>query len=360
MAFVVLDHTLVGRTLWVSRSYGDCTESQMRPKCMDVGRRSCFGDTLLALFPPRKHSFRMMYSGVRMCRLKRDFAGLSDAKSLYGVLTVTDIQADSSQLSFGLITDIHHASFDYDERHCSKSLGRLRRALDWMEKRGIRLLINLGDSINCGYGNNKEAEYTREVRSALTAFPGQVKFLIGNHDIETFPKAEFLDLLQCGQPCAFEEQGVRCILLDGNNHADGSDFMPGNFTWDQAHLGPGQRALLEDELKKAAGKPVLIFCHECLDHSICNGEPDPHLVKDFAEARAIINRFPNVLAVIQGHYHPGRSMVVDGLPYLAMASIVGDDEPDPGAAAIVHVMKDGSLEIEGFGRQPSLKLSRNG
>jgi 3',5'-cyclic AMP phosphodiesterase CpdA len=271
---------------------------------------------------------------------------------------MTNDQAVPTLLRFGLITDIHHAGFDYGGRHCSKSLARLQSAFEWMKQRGIDLVVNLGDSINCGYGNNQEVEYAKTIGAALAAFPGQVKTLIGNHDIETFTKATFLELLQCGRPCAFEQAGIRFILLDGNNHADGSDFLPGKFTWDQAYLGPGQRALLEDELRKADGKPALVFCHECLDHFVWNDAPDPHLVKDVGEARAIINRFPNVLAVIQGHYHHGRSMMIDGLPYLALASIVGGEAPDPGAAAIVHVRKNGSLDIEGFGRQPSLTLSR--
>lgn len=271
---------------------------------------------------------------------------------------MTSTAANATVLSFGLITDIHHAGFDYGSRHCSKSLGRAQGALRWMEERGIELLLNLGDSINSGQGNNQEAAYAETIGALLGAFRGEVKSLIGNHDIETLTKHEFLERVGCGQPRAFEKQGIRFILLDGNHHADGGDFLPGKFTWDQACLGPEQRALLERELQDAAGKPTLIFCHECLDHFVWNDAPDPHLVKDVADARAIINRFPNVRGVFHGHYHHGRSMIIDGVPYLTVASTVGGADPDPGAAAIVHVKENGSLEIEGFGRQPSLTLSR--
>ena len=43
---------------------------------------------------------------------------------------------------------------------------------------------------------------------------------------------------------------------------------------------------------------------------------------DAAQVRQVIENAGNVCAVIQGHYHPGRAVEVNGIPYIGLAAMV--------------------------------------
>ena len=237
---------------------------------------------------------------------------------------------------------------DHGGRHCGKSFARLEAALSWLKEQRIGLIFNLGDAINGGDDHESEIRYAQTIAKAFASFPAEARFVIGNHDIELLSKEEYAAEIGGLNPGAFERSfergGVRFIMLDGNMHGDGSDFFPAKFTWDKAYLGPKQLEWLHGELSLAGGRPVIIMCHECLDYNIWDNALDPHIVRDVDSFRSIVNGFPNVLAVIHGHYHPGRSMVLDNLPYCAFTSVVAGEFPEPGAAAVVSVMPDGALD----------------
>ncbi|MHB0935078.1 MAG: metallophosphoesterase family protein [Armatimonadota bacterium] len=244
-------------------------------------------------------------------------------------------------LTLGLFTDAHYGPEPYADRDCPGSLARVREALMAYTKAGVPLVVNLGDAVDGALSGVDEAELCAEVREACDAFPGEVRHVIGNHDVQTLSKAEFLAAI--GAPpepyYSFDAGGVHCVVLDGNCHEDGTDFCRGDFSWDDAWISEAQLRWLADDLARAAGRPALVFCHECLDNFLWEGEPDPHVVCNAPAVREILRR-AGVRAVLQGHYHHGRRLMVDGIPYITLPSLATGEH-----AAIVTVYEDGTPEI---------------
>lgn len=248
-------------------------------------------------------------------------------------------------LTLGLFTDVHYGPEPYADRDCPGSLARLRKALASLATAGATLAVNLGDAVDGANSGADETALCMEVRAACGTFPGQVRHVIGNHDVQTLSKAEFLAAI--GAPpepyYGFDAGGVRCIVLDGNCHADGADFCRGNFTWEDAWISEAQLRWLADELAAVGDRPAIIFCHECLDDCQWDGEPGPHVVGNAPAVREVLRRAGNVRAVFQGHYHAGRRLVVDGIPYLTLPSLATGEH-----AAIVTVYADGPPGIAGL------------
>lgn len=248
-------------------------------------------------------------------------------------------------LSFGLFTDAHYGPEPYGGRDCPVSLARMREALAAFAAAGVPLVINLGDAVDNALSGADETALCAEVRAACATFPGQVWHVIGNHDVQTLSKAEFLAAI--GAPPApyysFDAGGVHCVVLDGNCHEDGSDFCRGDFDWDDAWIAEAQLRWLADDLTNATDQPILVFCHECLDDFLWDGGPDPHVAGNAPAVREILRR-AGVRAVFQGHYHDGRRLTVDGIPYITLPALAtGEDH-----AAMVTVSEDGLLRIAGL------------
>ena len=242
-------------------------------------------------------------------------------------------------LTVGLFTDAHYGPLPYGDRDCPGSLQRLRAALAGFAAAGVALAINLGDAVDSAPTVAEELALCAEVREACAAFPGQVRHVIGNHDVQMLSKAEFLAAL--GAPAepyySFEAGGVHCAVLDGNCHADGTDFCRGDFSWDEAWISEEQLAWLAGDLAAAGDRPTLVFCHECLDDFLWEGKPDPHVVRNAPAVRKLL-REAGVRAVFQGHYHHGRRRTVDGIPYITLPALATGEH-----AAVVTVYDDGGV-----------------
>ncbi|MFH1730149.1 MAG: metallophosphoesterase [Planctomycetota bacterium] len=264
-------------------------------------------------------------------------------------------------LAFGAFADAHYAPTVYGDRHCEDSLVKLRACIDAFNERELSLAVNLGDCIDTCESKEAELACLAEVAGAVAEFRGERRLVLGNHDLATFTKQEFLD--NCGIDGAapyysFDHGGVRFCALDGNCHEDGSDFAAGDFNWADAWVSDEQVRWLEAELAAAADGPAVVLCHESLDHHEWQGELDPHVIGNHEQVRSVIERAGNVAAVIQGHYHPGRRTVVNGIPYITLAAMCVGPGLDNNAFAIVSLRYDGSVAVEGFGRQQGIEIRR--
>jgi len=206
---------------------------------------------------------------------------------------------------------------------------------------------------------------------AFARFRGERLIVLGNHDLVSFSKHVFLAAAHqagCGleRPMpygSFSRQGVHLVLLDGNCHADGTDFHCGDFDWAEAWVSEAQIAWLADDLRAAQDRPTVIFCHEDLDPRMQGSAPDPrgwvhpNVVRNAAAVRSVLEQAGNVCAVFQGHYHPGLCAIANGIPYVGIAAMVEGAGLEDNAYAIVTLYADRHLEVEGFWRQPSWSFS---
>ena len=264
-------------------------------------------------------------------------------------------------ISFGLFADAHYAEKVYGNRHCEDSLDKLRDCVRTFNARELKLAINLGDLIDTGDDREKEIGYLQAICQIFSEFAGERHHVIGNHDVETLTKDEFLAC--CGgeskEPFySYDWAGVHFVILDGNCHQDGSDFRAGDFSWDQAWISQQQLTWLQDDLKAAGDGPALVICHENLDERQWQGEPDPHVVRNASRVRAVLERAGNVRGVIQGHYHEGMHTIVNNIPYIGLRAMVVGPGPENNAYSIITFGKDGEITVEGYGQQESFTMGR--
>lgn len=259
----------------------------------------------------------------------------------------------------GLFSDAHFAHLIYEGRYCEDSLDKIRVCVAAFNERGIPLTISLGDFIDKAQEKQTELGYLATMRETFASYSGQRHYVIGNHDVATLTKAEFLD--NCGADrsesfYSFDHEGVHCVILDSNFNADGSDFAAGNFQWDDAWLSEDQLSWLAADLADSRDRRTLVFCHGNLDHRLWRGSLDPHVVRNAENVRVLLEQAGTVLAVIQGHYHPGLETVINGIPYIGLRAMVVGAGLSQNAFAILSLNEDDTLEIEGFGQQPSLRI----
>lgn len=263
-------------------------------------------------------------------------------------------------LSFGLFADAHYAEKQYADRFCWDSLEKLRACIGTFNERGLAMALSLGDFVDSVGDREAEIGCIAAMRAVYSSLRGERHFVLGNHDLETFTKEEFLG--SCGAErhtpyYSFDRLGVHFVVLDGNCHADGTDFAAGDFDWANAWVSEAQVAWLREDLRAARERKTIVFCHGNLDHRLEDGELDPHIVRNAAEVRGVLEGAGNVIAVIQGHYHPGMYTNLDGIPYLTLAAMVVGPGLESNAYAIVSLYEEGTLVVEGFGRQKSHRIA---
>ena len=183
-------------------------------------------------------------------------------------------------------------------------------------------------------------------------------FVIGNHDVATLTKDEFLRECGATHPAyySFDVGNVHFAVLDGNCHRDGNDFSAGNFAWDDAWVSAAQLEWLAQDLAESCDRKSIVFCHENLDHRLWNGELDPHILRNADQVRGVLETAGNVRAVIQAHYHPGLQTTMNGIDYLGLRAMVVGAGLENNSFAIVSVHADGRLVLRGFEQQPNVEL----
>ncbi|NKB68193.1 MAG: hypothetical protein GKR89_14120 [Candidatus Latescibacteria bacterium] len=258
--------------------------------------------------------------------------------------------ANSPLLCFGLFADAHYAQLVYGDRHCSDSLEKLGVAIQVFQRDEVDFVVCLGDLIDKAEDKATELGYLAAMQQVLARYPGDCHYLLGNHDVATLTKAEYL--ARCGGRAyyVFIRGGIRFVVLDGNCHADGSDFNAGDFAWDQAWIGAAQLDWLAGQLRRGE-EPVIILCHENLDDRSEAGVPDPHVLRNAAQVRDVLEQSGRVRAVFQGHYHPGLQRLVNGIPYIGLRAMVVGPGLGNNAFAVVEVGADGRICGRGFGQQ---------
>ena len=87
-----------------------------------------------------------------------------------------------------------------------------------------------------------------------------------------------------------------------------------------------------------------------IDKRLCVGNAD--------EAVAILEEHPQVLAVFQGHHHPGHYSYRNGIHYWTCGGMIESEYPAHNVYAVVEVRPDGDIFIEGFGDCPDRELPR--
>jgi len=249
-------------------------------------------------------------------------------------------------IKIGIFTDSHYADRKRaGSRYYSDSSAKLAAFVAEMNKARPDFAIVLGDYVDKGKSVQAEMAYLKHIEGVFGKFKGPRRHVIGNHDVATFTKAQFVDAVGMPAPhYSFDSGPIHCIVLDANYRKDFSPYKAGNYNWTQTYVPPDEQKWLADDLKKTSRKTV-VFVHQQLDN-----EKDAHGVKNAPEVRRILERSGKVLAVFQGHNHKGSYRRINGIDYCTMRAMVEGPGLKNSSYAMARITP-GGVKVKGFIKQ---------
>jgi predicted phosphodiesterase len=256
-------------------------------------------------------------------------------------------------ITIGLITDTHYANIETVWlRYYRDSILKVRKAIKAFNDVMPSFFIHLGDNVDNGITPEIELGYLKSIEAEYEKFNGTRHYVIGNHDVASFSKEQFLEV--CGgrkNYYSFDEGDLHFIILDACYNEDESDYNKGNFDWIETYIPIFEQEWLKSDLDNTS-KKTIIFVHQRLDD-----EDGVHGVKNAYGIRQAIEESGKVIAVFQGHDHQGDSRYINNIPYFTFRAVVEGHGLENSAYSLIHVYEDSSISIEGFGKQKSASLN---
>jgi len=220
-------------------------------------------------------------------------------------------------LRFSIVTDIH---YNPETETGNQTEAGLERCIEKWTSDGVEFVIQLGDLIS-REGPEAEGDLIA-VRDMLARFSGKVYHVAGNHCLAVLPERYKAIMGLDSLYYTFSSHGTRFIVLDGmevsavnepQTEADRSlleyyrDIVKAPFYC--GAIGARQLEWLVNELDLALNneEPVIILSHLPL---LGETTDEKHgLLWNHEEVTAILSRYPNVRAVLSGHYHSAAQAV---------------------------------------------------
>jgi hypothetical protein len=286
---------------------------------------------------------------------RREFLRAGAGAALAAVASPLAVLSAEQSFSFGLITDLHYAKIPTKgRRHYADSLGKLRQAVDSFTQRGLPLAIQLGDLIDKGPAKTDDLDYLKSMREAFELFPGQRRFVLGNHCLATLTREEFLTgwaTRGAKTYYSFDLGAYHFVVLDADYKRDGTPYRAGNFHWTDSWIPEAQQRWLAADLRQAVSRKAIVLVHQNLQD-----QSKPWGVKNADAVRKILESAGNVRAVFQGHLHEGFYGRIAGIPYCTLKAAVEGPGLD-NAYAIVTLGPGNRISLQGFGRQPNVSFA---
>ncbi|MBE2285441.1 MAG: metallophosphoesterase [Prosthecobacter sp.] len=256
-------------------------------------------------------------------------------------------------LRVGLMTDLHYADKPPTKtRFYREALAKLDEAVEVMNREKPALVVELGDFIDQADSIDREIEWLRTMESHFARLSMPRHYVLGNHCVGTLTKEEFAaNTKASGSFESFEAGGVTFVILDSCFRRDGTPYSRKNFDWKDANVPKDELSWLESQLSKASG-PVIVLAHQRLDAD------KAHAVQNAAEVRSLLEKSGKVLAVFQGHSHKNDYQQIAGIHYTTLVAMVEGSGAGNNGYAVLDVMPDGSLRLQGFRRQVERALRR--
>jgi len=265
---------------------------------------------------------------------------------------------DRRAVCFGIVTDCHYADANpAGTRFYRESLEKLSECVERMNAERIDFLIELGDfkDQDTPAVESRTLTYLREVEVVFRRFQGRRYHVLGNHDMDSLSKKQFLDHventgIEAGRSYySFDVQGLHCVVLDANYRSDGRDYDHGNFDWTDANVPVHELDWLRQDLAACEG-PAVVFIHQLLD-----GKGAVY-VKNAPEVRRVLQESDRVLAVFQGHHHEGAYSRIEGIHYYTLTGVVEGSGLENNSYAIVELKRDHDLIVTGYRKAVSRNL----
>lgn len=267
-----------------------------------------------------------------------------------GTLDLKTSAAGQSAIKFGVITDIHYADrVAAGTRYYRDSIPKVRQAIEAFNEHKPAFCIELGDFVDKGDTVEIELSYLKAIEAEYAKFNGDRHYVLGNHDVATFTKEQFLT--NCGARknyYSFDSGVFHLVILDACYRKDETEYNAGNFDWTDTIIPAVEREWLKSDLKDTARKTI-VFLHQRLDYD--NKDLG---VKNAPLVREILEESGKVLVVFHGHDHLGAYNHINGIHYFTFKAVVDGPGLENNAYSLVNVSENGSLHVEGYGKQGQL------
>lgn len=219
-------------------------------------------------------------------------------------------------MKIGIFSDVHYSSqtLKCGVRKCSLSLGKLERAYERFVGEGCGLCICLGDLIDRDGSREKDALHLREAGEVFRSSGIETLCVRGNHDAFTFGKDEYYRVPGITEPSDRIVCGKRLVFPDTCYFGDGTPYPPRDGDWTDCYF-PGADKL-PDRLRGDFDEAV-VFVHHNIDPAI----PEDHRLANGDVMFDIIQKSGKVKTVYQGHFHPGKTSVYNGIKYITLPAV---------------------------------------
>ena len=282
-------------------------------------------------------------------RLSRRMLLRGGALSLTSGMEVADSEPIPA-VTFAAVTDLHYADKPpAGSRHYRDTIAKLREALAWFEETRVDFLVELGDCIDQAPDVPTETGYLKRILTELRKLHKDTHYVLGNHCVSTLTKTQFrASTGGSTSHYSFNRRGFHFVVLDACFRADGVPYGANNFDWKDSEIPAEERDWLRADLSKTDRKTV-VFVHQRLDVG------PPFGIRSAGEVRSILEQSGKVLAVFQGHEHPGAYSEIGGIHYCTLSAMVEGPAPDANAYSVVRLYPSGELIVEGRGNQRSYR-----
>lgn len=255
-----------------------------------------------------------------------------------------------------MVTDSHYADKEvWGTRYYRESLDKMRACIEVMNQGQLDFVVHLGD-FKDEDADRKEADtlrYLKDLEAAFTQFKGSIYHCVGNHDIDSITKTQFLqNISNTGVPkdqsyYSFDSKGFHFIVLDANFDENYEDqFYKKGANWQDTRIPPEQLEWLKEDLQKN-NLPTVIFCHHPL-FEYFRKDAKFH-VNNYEEVQHILEESTKVLAVFQGHVHEEKFIQQNGIHYITQLGMVDFSGLEQNSFAIVEIDSH-QIKIDGYKR----------
>lgn len=260
-----------------------------------------------------------------------------------------DADRPGRPVRIGLVTDVHYADKDSKgSRHYRDGAAKLSSAIERFNEARADLVVELGDFIDSADTMEAELGYLKRIESVFAQARCPRYRVLGNHCVYSLSKEHFL--AECSMPSSyysFDFGGWHFVVLDGCFRGDGEPYGRKNYQWTDAKMPAAELAWLVRDLA-ATRKQTVVFIHQRLDVDT------EYALANSADVRRQFDESGKVKAVFQGHHHTGDFKVINGIPYCTLAAMVDGPATTDNAFGLVELREEGSMSMQGYGRQKSL------
>ncbi|MFO7655641.1 MAG: metallophosphoesterase [Bacteroidales bacterium] len=263
-------------------------------------------------------------------------------------------------LKIGLIADPQYCDCDHGTtRYYRETLWKLPRAVDTLNKYQVDFVVTLGDLTDQFY----------ESYDSIAPFYEKLDMpyynVLGNHDFYGITNEQMADLTTRYRAPGYYYDFVygdwRFLVLDGTELAAYSRYVhpelaeEGDSLWNSIQgqlnakewnggIGRKQQQWIRNKIEEAATlqQHVILFCHftlipEDIQERLWNS---PDIV-------SLLEEYPNVVAYINGHNHPGSYSLKNNIHYIGQIAMV--ETPDTNSFGILEIYPK-HLKMKGYGK----------